>query len=297
MEDIDKWRKAGKIAAEVLEYGRKLIVKGASYKDVTEKIEAKIKELGAEPAFPPQMALNDVAAHFTVDPDEDIIFEDQIVCLDVGVHIDGCIGDTACTVDLSGKNEKLVKASRMALEMAIKTIQSGELRLSAIGKSIQITIENMGFVPIRNLGGHGLGVFEVHTPPTIPNYDTEDDEELEKDSVFAIEPFATTGAGMIHETEHANIFSFVERKPIRSQITRQVLKEIDKYNNLPFTTRWLTKKFPLFKVNFALKELMAVGSIRKYAPLPDKNKGLVSQAEHSFYLDKDGELEILTKLD
>jgi len=59
------------------------------------------------------------------------------------------------------------------------------------------------------------------------------------------------------------------------------LKEIEQFEGLPFTIRWLTKKFPLFKVNFALRELLQIESIKKFPPLPEKNHGLVSQAEHT----------------
>lgn len=295
MDNIDKWRKAGKIAGEALEYGRSLIVKGASYVEVSDKIEAKIKELGGEPAFPAQMSLNEVAAHFTVDPDEDIKFDEHLVCLDVGVHVDGCIGDTACTVDLSGKNDKLVEASREALNNAIKAIEAGERRLGKIGAVIDETIQKHGFRPIRNLSGHGLAEYDVHTAPTIPNYDTEDDEEIPNDCIFAIEPFATEGSGIVYEVEKSNIFSQVSNNPVRSAISRDVLREIVKYNGLPFTTRWLAKKFPMFKVNFALKDLIRAGTIRSYPALPDKNKGLVSQAEHTLYIDKDGKVEVLTR--
>src|SRR3989338_7582556 len=218
MDQLSDWKKAGRIAGEVLQYGKSLIQPGASYLEVTEKIEQKIKELGAEPAFPPQMSLNDVAAHFTVDPGEDITFKDQLVCLDVGVHVNGAIGDTALTVDLSGKNEKLVKASQDALQQAIAIIQRGERSLSIIGKTVQNAITSHGFLPIRNLSGHGLSLYDVHDIPTIPNIDTGEKTELQKDGIYAIEPFASAGAGLIYETDKANIFSVVEKKPVRSQI-------------------------------------------------------------------------------
>jgi len=296
MENIDKWKKAGKIAGEALEYGRSLIIKGASYLEVTEKVEAKIRELGGEPAFPAQMSLNEVAAHFTVDPEQDINLDGHLVCLDVGVHVDGCIGDTACTVDLSGNHAQLVEASREALNNAIKAIESGERKLGKIGGIIDETIQGYGFRPIKNLSGHGLGEYDVHTTPSIPNYDTGDEDELENDSIFAIEPFATDGSGIVYEVESSNIFSQVSNNPVRSAISREILREIVKYEGLPFTTRWLAKKFPLFKVNFALKEMLKAGTIRSYPALPDKNKGLVSQAEHTLYIDKDGKVEVLTRI-
>ena len=293
MQNINDWRKAGQIAAEALKFGRALIVKGASYLEVTEKIEAKIKELGGDCAFPPQMSLNDVAAHFTVDPEEDIAFDDHVVSLDIGVHVNGAIGDTACTVDLSGKYSEMVKASEEALKAAVEKVKIG-VKLGEIGRVIDETIRRFGFVPIRNLSGHGLGLYDIHSAPTIPNYDTKTSEVLEKGQIIAIEPFATNGAGLIYETERANIFSQIESRPVRSMATRQMLKEIEKYKGLPFTTRWLAKKFPLFKVNFALRELQNAGMLRAYPPLHDKSHGIVTQAEHTVLVDE--KVEVLTRV-
>ena len=293
MEDFDKWEKASLIAAEALQYGKTLIKPGASFLDVTEKVELKIAELGGQCAFPAQMSLNEVAAHFTVDPGEDIIFEDQLVSLDIGVHIDGCIGDTALTVDLSGKYTDLVQASRDALDNAIKVVQVGT-PLSEIGKVIHDTITGFGYSPIKNLSGHGLSPYNIHDRPSVPNFDTGDTTKLKRGMVIAIEPFATTGAGMIYESGIGNIFSQVGHKPVRSSLTRPVLQHIETYKNLPFTTRWLVKRFSIGQVRFALRELSNLGVIRDYPPLPDRNKGMVSQAEHTLYIDD--KVKVLTRL-
>lgn len=294
MKDIEKWRKAGKIAAEALEYGQGLIKKDSSYTEVSEKIEKKIKELGGIPAFPVQMALNETAAHFTTEVNQDIKFSNELVSLDVGVHVDGCIGDNAATVDLSGKYSDLVRASKEAVDNAIKIIQVGTT-LGEIGKVIQETINSYGFAPVKNLSGHGLDLYNIHTYPTIPNYDTSDKTKLKKGAIIAIEPFATNGAGIIYEGGNAVIFNLVNPKPVRSQITRKVLKEIiEKYGELPFCTRWLSKKFSLGQVKFALRELRVIGAVKEYPPLIDKNKGMVSQAEHTLLVDD--KVEVLTKL-
>ena len=92
---------AGALAKQVRSYGKSLIQKGASYHDVIKKINQKIVELAAIPAFPPQMALNDTAAHFLLEPDQELIFSDEIIKLDIGVCCEGAIGDCAVTIDLS----------------------------------------------------------------------------------------------------------------------------------------------------------------------------------------------------
>ncbi len=277
---MDKYIKAGKIASEAREYGKSMIRVGASLLEVSDKIEEKIIELGGKLAFPAQISLNDVAAHNCADPEDITLFNEGDICkLDIGVHIDGFVADTACTVDL-GDNKELVQASAEALNNALDMIRPG-VTLGEIGGVIHDSISKYNFTPIKNLSGHGVGKFLIHGPPTIPNFNTGDNTKLEENQVIAIEPFATNGAGMIYESDRANIFSLIEKKPVRSPITREILKEIEKFNGLPFTTRWLTKKYPAFKVNFALRELLRIESIRKYPPLPDRNHGLVSQAEHT----------------
>ena len=291
-ETIEKYKQAGKIAAQVLDFGKNLIKKDASLLEVADKAEAKIFELGAKPAFPVQISLNHVAAHYCPDEDDKTIFSDQVVCLDVGVHVDGHIGDNAVTVDLSGNNSNLIKSSREALEEALKIIKIGTT-LSKIGKTVQETISKYGFSPIRNLSGHGLDIFKQHDKPSIPNFDTGDKTKIEKGMVFAVEPFASTGSGIVQDSGEASVFMLHNKKPVRSPITRQVLKEVESYEGLPFCRRWLTKKFGA-KANFALRELQQLDIVKAYPPLADSNKGLVSQAEHSVLVDKD--VVILTKI-
>lgn len=281
---MDDWKKAGQIANQALEYGSSLIVKGARAVDVLDRIEAKIIELGGGIAFPAQVSCNHVAAHWCADHEDPFIFNDELVCLDVGAHVNGCIGDNACTIDLSGRYSELVAASREALNAAIATAKPGAT-LSQIGRAIEDAIKKRGFTPIHNLSGHCLDVYQVHTSPSIPNYDTGQEIKLEKGQIIAIEPFATDGAGMIYETDRANLFSMVHKRPVRSPIARDLLKVIERYNGLPFTTRWLVKHMPLVKVNYGLRELLAAGVLRKYPPLPDKNKGMVSQAEHTVLIE------------
>lgn len=286
--------KAGRISAEALEYGKSLIKKGNSLLETAELIEKKIFELGGKPAFPVQIACNEIAAHFCPEEDDKTIFEEQVVSLDLGVHVNGSIGDNAYTIDLSGKYNDLVKAAQKALGEALKIINVGT-ELRQIGKVINDTIQSYGYAPVRNLSGHGLEMHNIHTKPTIPNIDNGDKDTLKGGMAFAVEPFATTGSGVVHENGLATVFMLEHKRQVRSPITRQVLQEIESYEGLPFAKRWLTKKFGA-KANFALRELRQFGMIHEFPPLVEINKGVVTQAEHSILIDDEGEVVVLTKV-
>ncbi len=112
--------------------------------------------------------------------------------------------------------------------------------------------------------------------------------------VIAIEPFATTGVGLIEEGKESGIYKLERIKNVRTQMSREVLEFIiEEYKTLPFTKRWLLKQFQEFKVNFVLKNLEKEGIISHYRQLPEKSKGIVSQAEHTLLIDD--KIKILTK--
>ncbi len=297
VENIDNWKKAGRIAAQALEYAASLVKVGASLLEVTEKAEYKISQLGGKPAFPVQISLNEIAAHYCAKQDDETKFkEGDIVKIDIGVEVDGCIGDNATTIYLGQEEEikKLVNASKEALVVAIKTAKAGA-KLREIGKAIEQEITKYGFQPIRNLSGHGLALYDIHTYPNIPNYDNNDETQLEEGMILAIEPFATNGSGFVKEMADAEVVQQIQKKPVRSMFAREILKEIQPLNGLPFCMRWLYKKHHKGKVDFALREMDKLDMIRLYPPLPDSQNGLVTQFEHTILVTKDG-CEVLTKI-
>ena len=284
------WIKAGEIASEALEYGMGLIKKDKSVLEIVESVEAKIFQLGGKPAFPTNISINEIAAHYSPVKDDFSIKESDIVKLDVGVHVNGAIGDNAVTV---GNNKELIEASREALNEAIKIIQIGT-KVREIGRVVDKTISSYGFKSIKNLTGHSIDIYEQHAGLSVPNYDDGNKSELKKGMIIAIEPFATTGIGLIEEGKDSGIFKIEKVKSVRTQISKEILDFITKeYKTLPFTKRWLLKKFPEFKVNFALNNLEKEGIISQYKQLSEKSKGIVSQAEHTLLIDD--KIKILTK--
>lgn len=292
-ETINNYIKAGKIAAEALAFGKEQIKKGVSLLAVTERIEQKIKMLNGNPAFPVQLSCNEIAAHFCPEKDDKTILENQLVSLDIGVHINGFIGDCAASIDLSGKYSDLVKASEEALKEATKVLQIGT-KIGEIGKTIQETIESFGFKPIRNLSGHGLSQWNIHDLPTIPNFNNYDESELKKGMVIAIEPFATDGIGLIEEKGEPSVFMLSGKKSVRMGFVRDIQREIEALNGLPFASRWLSNKFSENQTRYALNQLKQLGILHEFPPLVEKQKGIVSQAENSFLIDD--KVTCLTKI-
>ncbi|MFH1638473.1 MAG: type II methionyl aminopeptidase [Candidatus Woesearchaeota archaeon] len=288
---MEDWIKAGKIAAEALQYGKEIAKPGIKLLEIAEKVEAKIFELGGKVAFPVNLSLNHIAAHYTPSSNDETLFEEEdILKIDVGAHVNGAVGDTALTL---GNNKELIAASEDALKEAIKLSTPGT-ELREIGKAIQQAISSYGFAPIRNLSGHEIEPYKLHAGMTIPNFDNGNTTVLEEGQVIAIEPFATTGTGKIKEGKPSGIYSFVIDRPVRLPSARRLLSYVQKeYKGLPFSKRALEKKFP--QCSIALVTLERAGILHHYPQLPEETKGIVSQAEHTVLV-KDKPL-VLTRLE
>ncbi len=283
---LDKYREAGRILAEVRSEAIKKVQIGEKLLDVAESIERLILQKGGAVAFPVNISLNDEAAHATPSKDDVSTFGRDLVKLDIGVHIDGYIADTAISIDL-GSNRELLEASNIALEQAIEVVHAG-VDTAAISAVIEQTITDCGFHPVVNLTGHGLERYTQHAPPPIHNRRTQGGTKLKEGQVIAIEPFSSNGNGRVYETGKAEIYSLVKTKPIRSPEARAILKEAEVYKSLPFAKRWLKGR-----VDMGLKQLETAGIIRAYPVL--KDKGLVSQAEDTLIVTADGS-EVITRI-
>jgi methionyl aminopeptidase len=291
---LDCFRKAGRIASECREWARETIRPGVRIRHVLESIEERIRARGAEPGFPAQSSRNYVAAHYCSSPEDEQAYEEgDCVKVDIGVHVDGYVADTAATVDLS--NDKrwtpLVDASRNALSAAILAIHDG-VPVGDIGAAIERTILKAGYQPVRNLTGHGLGRWKVHTAPQIPNYGERGGGSLRSGMVFAIEPFASTGRGYIREAGKAEVFMLV-RPPVKAKgLDREVLKAIESWRGLPIARRYFAH-LDRTQVEDTLTKLARQGSLVRYPPLVEDDGVMVAQYEHSIYLGPEG-VEVLT---
>ena len=276
--------KAGNIAKQVREFAKSIIKPNAKLLDIAEKIETKIIELGAKPAFPVNLSINEIAAHYTPSYN-DISLARGLLKVDIGVQIDGEIADTAFSLDLenSKENKKLIEASEKALKNVIQNVKIG-ISLGEIGKTVQQTIESEGFSPIINLSGHEMKEHELHAGLMIPNVDNKMPDKITK-GLYAIEPFATSGSGRVIEGKPSGIYLLQDDKNVRNNEARKILNFIIKeYKTLPFCSRWIVKKFGI-KSLFALRQLEENGNLHQYPQLIEISHSKVSQSEHTVLIE------------
>lgn len=279
-EILDKYIKAGKIAGEAREKSKEIVKPNATIIDVCEEIEAFIRKSGGEPAFPVNVSLNDAAAHYTAaKSDETRISKKDVIKVDIGVHVDGYVGDTAHTIIFDSKYDKLVKASRTALENAIELCKPGT-KLSDISSAIEAAIKSAGFSPVSNLTGHGLGQYDLHAEPQVPNVGFKSDYKLKEDQVIAIEPFATDGSGRVKESEPILIYRLIGSGAVRNPSGREIMKFAEQFRGLPFAERWIPID-SMVKIRIAMRELRERGIVYDYPVLKEERGGLISQAEHT----------------
>ena len=282
-EEIEKLKQTGKIASQVVEFAKSIIKKDMLLVEIANKIESKIEELGAKPAFPVSLAINEIAAHSTPEYNDETKAS-GLLKIDIGCHIDGYVADTAFSLDLEDnqENRELIQAAESALKKGIEIISTNST-LAEVGKEIEEEIKSRGFTSIRNLSGHSLGKFELHSGITIPNFDNSSDLELDE-GAYAIEPFATNGSGVVRDGKPSGIYRLEKEGNFRDSLARQVLQFIkDNYNTLPFCSRWIHKKFNSRGL-LSLRQIEAQGILHHYPQLIEKDLGKVAQAEHTIIL-------------
>ena len=293
-EEIIKWKTAGKLARNALHFGRDLIEAEKSMLNVTEEIERFVKKNGGELAFPTNLAVNNVGAHWTPSSKSNEIFsKGDVVKLDVGVHIDGYIGDNALTLEIDSTNyTKMIEASREALNAAINVAVAG-VNVGIIGHAVQDTIEKYGYRPIANLTGHRIKRYNLHSGVSIPSVRERGGPTLNNGDIVAIEPFVTDGAGRVGGKRNSNIYHLRQIRKVRDEKATELMKEIqERYKGLPFAERWLHEFQEDATKN--LQKLMRAGIVSYYPVLDELGNGIVAQSEHTLLITSNGN-EVLTK--
>jgi methionyl aminopeptidase len=282
---IDDYVKAGKIAAEVRELARKKDWVGKTLYEICESVESEIKSRGGKCAFPVNASLNELAAHYTAEPnDPQVLTSSDLIKIDLGVQINGFIADTAVSISYDPEFEALVQTAEEALRNAMVMVKEGT-KSSDIGKTIEKTVKQYGFKPIANLSGHSLEQYTIHAGKSIPNMWSIGSFALSTKEAYACEPFVTTskGLGFVREGKTKNIFGLVSRKKTKNENANKLVDFIwENYNTLPFALRWIIRDHDEKEIRLLLDELIKNKIVRAYPVLIEANQQWVAQAEHTF---------------
>ena len=289
--DLEAWEKlqlAGKAGADALKLGVGLAKEGARLLDIAETVEARVRQLGAKPAFPVNICINEVAAHYSPTHDDPLVLRrGQVVKIDLGAHVDGYIADIARTVEITTNRwSELIKASEVALETAIDTVRSN-VPTRMIGSAVERTIESYGFRPVMNLTGHSIERYILHAGKSIPNVGDRTSDVLAKGDVVAIEPFSSAGAGKVEGRKPSNIYRLLRARDMKNESVNRMVKFIEEScRGLPFAERWcyrFDEKAPAI-----LKKLQRAGLVTAYKQLVDIGNGMVAQTEHTMLVTDEG---------
>jgi len=242
-----------------------------------------------KPAFPCNVSVNDIAAHYTPPADADtVIQEGDLVKVDIGAHLDGYIADTAFSVATDQEGELLVQTVEKALQAATEVVKPG-VDIGEIGRAVEETATAAGLKPIRNLTGHSLARWTLHAGLSIPNIRGETGQKLQVGDVIALEPFVTSGAGYVEDKREILIYRYLHDRPVRLRMTRELLRDIKRtYNGLPFAERWLAKRMSKLRLKLTLKELVEVGALWPYHVLAERSGKKVAQAENTIIVTEEG---------
>jgi len=287
----EKLRLSGKILRETREEMKTFVHEGMPIIEVCEKAERLIMKKGAKPAFPCNVSINEITAHYTSPPgDKSVIPENSVVKVDIGAHIDGYLTDTAVSVCLSPEFKDLVDTAERALKAAVETIRPG-ISTSKLGSTIETTIRSRGFKPISNLTGHQIGRYLVHTGTSLPNVPQLFSSKIKLGGLYAIEPFVTipTAAGRVENGDKITIFRFLKSRSIQNPHARKLLKYIeDNFRTLPFAERWLQNVVPQEHHNEAFRELLKAKTLMQYPIFVEASGKTVAQAEHTVLIVENG---------
>ncbi|MDP2666718.1 MAG: type II methionyl aminopeptidase [Candidatus Diapherotrites archaeon] len=290
---VAHYETAAKVHALCRQKARDMIQPGVKLLDIAEEIEALTKKNGCGIAFPINLSLNDIAAHYTPSAgDETLVKKGDVLKVDIGVHHDGYIVDAAFTLDFSGDAEvaNLVTATQAALEAGFKEVKMG-VEVRVLGAAIGGTLKKYGVDPILNLSGHGLDAYTAHCSPTIPNIANDDPSPIEEGHAYAMEPFASIrGNGEIFEAPQIEIFEVHEKVPVRNPHARRMVDFcLEHYEGLPFAERWLARDLDMsdFSRKTALRDLVKFGAITPHPVLREKKGAIVAQFETTMLINQD----------
>ncbi|HCQ22257.1 MAG: type I methionyl aminopeptidase [Aphanizomenon sp.] len=200
--EIEKMRRAGRLAAELLQYLEPLVQPGVSTLQLNDEAERWTLQHGAKSAplgykgYPKSIctSVNEVICH-GIPNSKQILKDGDIINIDVTPILEGYHGDTSKTFLVGNpapQAQKLVEVTEECLRLGIAEVKPGA-KIGDIGAAIQEYAESFGFSVVRDFVGHGISNI-FHTAPDIPHYGIRGrGKKLRAGMVFTIEPMINQG--------------------------------------------------------------------------------------------------------
>ena len=200
---IERMRRAGRAAAEVLEIGAAVIAPGVTTDEIDAVVHQAYIDRGGYPStlnyrgYPKSLctSVNEVICHGI--PDDRPLRDGDIVNLDVTIWLDGVHGDTNatyCVGNVDDASKRLIEVTRQCLDRGIAAVAPGR-PFSDIGRAIETHAVANGYEVVRAFVGHGIGE-QFHTDLQIPHYyEPRMTTIMEPGMVFTIEPMISMGTG------------------------------------------------------------------------------------------------------
>jgi methionyl aminopeptidase len=203
--EIARMRASCAAAAEVLKTVAAMVEPGRTTKELDEAAGELIAQFGGKSPF---LGYKGYPGNICVSVNEEVVHGipgkrrvqyGDIVSLDVGIILDGYVGDNATTVAVGvvkPRTQELLRVTQMALAAGIGQARSGN-RVGDISHSVQSIVEGNGFSVVREFVGHGVGK-KMHEEPQIPNYGKAGDgPKLKPGMTLAIEPMINAGVSEV----------------------------------------------------------------------------------------------------
>ena len=263
---LSDYRQAAETHRQVRQWAQKNIKPGQTLTEIADGIEGSVRRLVghdglsegdakvAGMGFPLGLNLDEIAAHFSPNAgNKTVLQQNNVMKVDIGVHVNGRIVDSAFTMAFEPQYDNLLAAVKDATNTGVR--EAGiDVRLGELGGLIQEAMEsyeceiNGTTYPvksIRNLTGHTIMHYSIHGDKAVPIVKTNDTTKMEEGDVFAIETFGSTGNGRVYdqgEVSHYALRSDAPSVDLRLSSAKSVLNAIKKnFGTLPFCRRYLDR--------------------------------------------------------
>jgi methionyl aminopeptidase len=263
---LNDYRQAAETHRQVRQWAQRNIKPGQTLTEIANGIEDSVRRLvghdgltegdaiKAGMGFPTGLNLDHIAAHYSPNAGNKIMLQQSnVMKVDIGVHVNGRIVDSAFTMAFDPMYDNLLAAVKDATNTGVK--EAGiDMRLGELGGLIQEAMESYEceingttypIKSIRNLSGHTILPYSIHGTKSVPIVKSSDTTKMEEGDVFAIETFGSTGRGFVDdqgEVSHYALRSDAPKVDLRLSSAKSLLNVIKKnFNTIPFCRRYLDR--------------------------------------------------------